>query len=472
MNNNILVRNLRQLSAKQWRRFLDFIESPYFNQHLDTTKLAHYLYQQQANWMDEKLDRKVVFLHCFPNQVFNLQKLKDLFSKVHKQFRHFVQIEYFEKQKDWQQSALIQGALDMGLKTMWQQQNKAFEATPANAISAYKIWEVEKNQILQLGDRKTAQAVLEKQTQWLYFFYWKEKLRLSIEQISIAKVMSQNLQEQAFDILEFLPDTLLKNKTIYRYRLTLEMLQQDYPKSAAVFDQLLDSIKENDFSTCTPEECYSFYVFGLNYCTARINSGDSAYYQSLFNIYELLDLHGRLIQNETLSQWSFLNMVATACNLNKFEWAKNFIQNYLPYIPADQQENVLVYNLALLSFYQKQFDQTIEHLHKVTFTDPYYSLNSRVLELRVFYEKQEWIVLDSLFERFRIYLLRNKDLPKQRKQGSLHFLKILKSLSSLSQHVGSKKSLEKEVDFLHKKIEQSKWLMHRAWLREMGELLL
>lgn len=419
--------------------------------------------------MGVKLDRKVVFLYCFPNQVFKLQKLKDLFSNVHKQFRHFVRLEYFEKQKGWQQSVLIQGALDMGLKTMWQQEHKAFKATPSTAIAAYKIWEIEKKQILKTGDRKTAQTVLEKQTQWIDFFYWKEKLRLSVEQISIAKMMNQNLQDHTFEILEFTPEVLLKNKTIHRYRLTFEMLQQEYPQSAVAFDQLLSSIKENDFSTCTPEECYSFYVFGLNYCTARINSGDSMYYKSLFSIYELLDLHGRLIQNDTLSQWSFLNMVATACNLKKFKWVEIFIQNYLSYIPIHQQANVLAYNLALLSFYQKQFDQTIEHLHKVTFTDPYYSLNSRVLELRVFYEKQEWIVLDSLFERFRIYLLRNKDLSKQRKQGSQYFLKLMKLLAQLTQ--ATKYERQKKTPLLLEKIKNSKQLMHRTWLLEKGALL-
>ena len=193
------------------------------------------------------------------------------------------------------------------------------------------------------------------------------------------------------------------------------------------------------------------------------------YYKSRFSIYELLDLHGRLIQNDTLSQWSFLNMVATACNLKKFKWVEIFIQNYLSYIPIHQQANVLAYNLALLSFYQKQFDQTIEHLHKVTFTDPYYSLNSRVLELRVFYEKQEWIVLDSLFERFRIYLLRNKDLSKQRKQGSQYFLKLMKLLAQLAQAtVGERQN---KALFLLDKIKNSKQLMHRTWLLEKGALL-
>ena len=423
MNVNVLVLNLQQLSPKQWRLFLDFVSSPYFNKHKGVIALAKYLYTCQPTWQHRNLDRKTIFLKCFPEEVYNFQRLKDLFSKLQKQLRHFISINHFEEQEAWKQHALVQGAFALNMPTLWQQQNKKFKATQPSSYFAYGLLEIEKGSILKQGDRKTAQKVVENQIKWLEEFFWKERFRLAIEDLSLTKVLNLEVKNKNWSVLHNLSPELLENNTIHRYQIVFQMLQLEYPASEEKFKQLLDSIKENSFDNCTAEVAYAFYVYALNYCTASINSGHSAYYAYIFEIYELLDLHGRLIQNETISQWTFLNVVATACNLKKFDWATYFIQTYHVYIPASQRKNALNYNLALLHFYKNNYEQALEGLQNIPFANPYYALTARVLELRIFYEKKEWFVLDALFERLRIYLMRNKILSKQRKLESQYFLK-------------------------------------------------
>ena len=467
MKKNILIQNIKQLSPKKWRLFLDFIDSPYFNKHQRTVVLGKYLFRIHSNWTEKNQNRHVIFSVCFTGQGFNLQKLKDLFSKLQKLLREFLAVQYLQEKEDWHKTALIQNAFQLNMTTLWQQQNKQFKQFFASSFYRFELSELEKKHFLKIGERNETLNVIDRQVEQLDFFYWKNKLRLLIEKASLSKVILSEIKRQSWKALESIPQHLLKNEAIKRYHIALSMLQADYPQSEPIFMALLESIKENNFQDSNEEETYAFYVYALNYCTARINSGHSDYYQHLFVVYELLDLHVRLIQNNHLSQWSFLNIVATACNLKKFDWAAHFIQTYHAYLPADQQKNALTYNFALLNFYKKDFDEAANYLHRLEFTDPYYSLNARVLELRIFYEKEEWIILDALFERFRIYLLRNKGLPKQRKLESQHFIKLTKNLSHLRQEMCSKKDKRQAVIHIQTKVKENKWLMHRAWLLEM-----
>ena len=471
MINNNLVYNLQQLTTKQWRLFLEFVESPYFNKHQKLIILAKHLHTCSPKWHEKDLDRQVVFNKCFPNQTYDLQKIKNIFSKLQKQLREFISIYHFQRNKEWKQSTLVQGSFDLNMPQLWKEQNQKYKQDYTPSYHAYELLEIEKKLILKQGDRKNTQAVVEDQISWLEDFFWKERFRLAIEHISLINVLNLEIKNQNWALLNHLPDKLLQNKTINRYRLTFEMLKLEYPQSKAAFLGLLDSIKENDFSNCSTEESHAFYVYAVNYCTARANSGIAGYYEYLFEIYELMDIHGRLIQNGTLSQGTFLNIVGTASNLGKFDWATAFIQKYRSYLPIDKQENAIVYNLSLLCFYKKEYDEALKQLHKVTFTDPHYALTARILEIRIFYAQQEWLVLDALFERLRIYLLRDKELPKQRKLESQNFLKLTRVLTNLAQGGCYKKPLEIKIKQLLEKIDNSKWLMHRSWLKTMGNKL-
>lgn len=465
MISNNLVYNLQQLTTKQWRLFLEFVDSPYFNKHQKVVVLAKYLHTCAPSWLEKDLNRRIVFKKCFPNQIYELQKIKNIFSKLQKQLREFIAINHFQKNKEWKQSALIQASFDLNMPQLWNEQNKKYKQEYIGSYHAYDLLEIEKSLILKQGDRKSTQVIVDNQINWLEDFFWRERFRLAIEHISLANVLNLEVKNQNWDLLNHLPATLLDNKTISRYRLAFQMLRLDYPQSKVAFLGLLDSIKENDFSGCSPKESHAFYVYAVNYCTARANSGVAGYYKYLFEIYELMDIHGRLIQNGTLSQGTFLNIVGTASNLGKFDWATTFIQKYKIYLPLDKQKNAIVYNLSLLCFYKKEYDEALRQLHKVTFTDPHYALTARVLEIRIFYAQEEWLVLDALFERLRIYLLRDKQLPKQRKQESQHFLRLTKILTKLAQQNNYKKKQAIQIQQLLEKIDNSKWLMHRSWLK-------
>lgn len=476
MKGNILVKNVQQLSKKQWVSFLQFIRSPYFNQNVKVIQLAEYLQKNSDNWADAKLDRNYLFEHFFPKKTFRFQLLKDLFSNLQKQLRLFLAIENFSEKPYIVQAAIAEGALQNGMEQLWKQQHKqllsSYTSNESNAFLPISVLEIEKNHILKSGDRRKAEEVLDRQIKELDLYYWHKRLRLAIERKSIRQVLNLENPILESDLLLRLPNSLKGYLSIEIYSLIYKILDLPFPENETYFQSLLLKLEENHFPGCYEEEIYSFYVYALNYCTGRINAGISAYYQNLFRVYELLDLHNRLIRDKSLSQWTFLNIVTTACNLGKFTWAEKFIHNNHIYISALHQNNALYHNLALLAFYQNNYEKALEYLPKVTFSDPYYALNGRMLQLRVFFEMKEWLLLDALLERVRIYLLRDKTLPKSRKKESQNFLKSIKLLALYKQTPQSSVHYKKNISVFVQKVQQTQPMMHSKWLlKKANELL-
>lgn len=434
-------------------------------------KLADYLQGCSPNWVAERLHREMVFKACFPKTTFNWQLLKDTSSALLKLIRQFLLAEELGVNTELEHTLVIKGAMRNGMEEVWKRQLRLFEdskgfstlLTPNHLL----ILEQYKNITLNSQKRSEAFQILERQVDGLDYWYWKERLRLTVEMLSVAQVLRQEINKEKIISLSSVPSGFAQYSAIVPYYLILQLLQSKYPASSTFFYQILALLRANNFPDSTEQEIYSFYVYGLNYCTAQINAGNDSYYKSLFHIFELLEQHGRLIQNERLSQWTFLNVIATACNLRKFGWATDFIQQYHTYIPIRHRQNTFHYCSALLHFYQKQYDTAVEHLLEVSGgDDPYYELNGRILQLRIFFEKQEWLLVESLMERLRIYLLRNKTLAPKRRIETQQFLKKARRLMLLIQ---SDMSRNKTYGNFIKALDVEQSILHRSWLVSMAE---
>ena len=66
MNNNKLIRLLEKLDRREMTRFLEFVQSPYFNKHQDVIQLTSYLSQIYPDFSDKKCNREVIFRHLYP----------------------------------------------------------------------------------------------------------------------------------------------------------------------------------------------------------------------------------------------------------------------------------------------------------------------------------------------------------------------------------------------------------------------
>ncbi len=158
-------------------------------------------------------------------------------------------------------------------------------------------------------------------------------------------------------------------------------------------------------------------------------------------------------------------MITISLRVGEFEWAENFIQEYSEYLSPGIRENARTFNLANLYSHQKRHDKVIELLRNVEYNDVVYSLGSKLILLRTYYELGEFLALDSLIDSFRIFLRRNKVISKSLKREYNSFLNFVKKLTTLDS------SNPAAIAAFHQRVMSVSSTTPKKWLLEKIEEL-
>jgi len=236
------------------------------------------------------------------------------------------------------------------------------------------------------------------------------------------------------------------------------------PEEEEHFRQFVIDLEQ--YATDLPEEdLRECYQTAQNYCALKINQGRTEYYSVFFNLIKDTIQWGILLENGQISEGVFKNTVTIGLRVNEFDWVEDFIREYAPYLPSNIRENARTFNLANVYSHQKKYDQVIELLRDVEYSDIVYALGSKLVLLRTYYESDEYMAMDSLIDSFKIYLRRNKVISKGLKREYNNFLVFLKKLSTLSS------SNPQAVQKLKKRVQETSHVMSKKWLLERIDTL-
>ncbi len=175
-----------------------------------------------------------------------------------------------------------------------------------------------------------------------------------------------------------------------------------------------------------------------------------------------------LIQNNSITNRNFLNIVNQAAKTNKFDWGHNFIDKHKIYLAKKDKEKISNTAKSLLFFENKEFDKTIDILDHPNMhfeNDSGLENNRRTIIIRAYYENNQFSDLYYQIERYLSYLRKSSNLPKAHNQLNKVFLQHLKKLIKVKEIPLDKISLNEKL----KKLEQnilSKKMNHKQWLLE------
>ena len=127
------------------------------------------------------------------------------------------------------------------------------------------------------------------------------------------------------------------------------------------------------------------------------------------------------------------------------------------FIEEEYRENAFNFNLALLSFYEKEFEKAIHLLNSVEYTDLTYNLNAKALLLASYYELDEIEALYSAIDSFYIYLKRQASISDVKRDHYLRLPRYIKRMLNAS----SKEKLTRLKESI-----QSEQVVSKPWLLE------
>ncbi|MBX2930170.1 MAG: hypothetical protein KF852_20225 [Saprospiraceae bacterium] len=413
-NSNIIV-ILRTFSPAESRKCRKWLLSPAHNQREDTVQLYDYLMSGAHLEQEKFLQKERVFVKIFPDQPYDDARLRQAVHFLLKAVEDF--LVYEESQSDEVRRRLDlarvfrQRQLDKLYQKAFRQAEELQESVPhRNAYYLRNEYLLQREQYAFLSEKQKQRAMplnLTEMSEALDRSFMADKLRqaclmLAHQAVYKAEYDMKLLQEalQYVEQKQWLDEPAI-GIYYYGYRALTERDQSEH------FDQLKQKILTGAH-LFPSSEARDIYLMAINYCIARMNAGAEAFIREAFELYRKGFEERLLIENDTISRWTFLNVIMIALTLSEFEWAESFIESYQDFLEETHKDNFVHFSRALLLYEKREYGQAMLLLNTADYDDMLINLRSKALLMKMFYEQNMTDSLESLLEATRTYMTRKK----------------------------------------------------------------
>ena len=469
MQKSSLVAILKRLSKRDWREFRKFVRSPYFNQREDVVLLFDYIDEAIHFLPPMGMDREKVFNKVY-KEGFDEKKLRHTTSFLLKILKKYLTQAEFENDQVQTQQYLCKSFRKKGMEAFFEK-----ELTQNRAVLEKEIYRDSKFYFknYELGmeeagftaahlrnENKNFQATADS----LSIFFVANILKLGCEiqshQTMSEQVYDLKLLNETLDLIESnkLKDVPVVDLYFHSYQANENLKTNTITKSEKHFHELKKLIHQH-WRIIPPNEIRDIYLYAINYCIKRLNSGERNFIREAFELFRSGLENETLLEEGILSSFTYKNITRLGMALNENKWVEQFLEEYKKYLHPRERENTWRYNFAFFYFQQEKYKDAMQLLLRVEFKDVLNNLDARRMLLKSYFELGEYKALDSLLDSFSRYIHRQKEMGYHRENylNLIHFVKKI-----IHTRVEDKKTWQQ----LKEEIESTNRLAEKEWLLE------
>lgn len=422
----------------------------------------------------EQINKPVIHKAIYGKGPYGELRLNNLISDLVQLLYDYLSYLQLEQRETQKKALLLEALQSRGLYEQIPRQAKRYQKIQEKQPyrnqtyfwDSFLLYE-ELDQLSLSSGKRGYDVNLQRKNDMLDTFYACSKLSIACDMTSRNTVVNAGYQcfflEEIISEYRARPD--LHNQPVLQvYYKTLEMLQQQ--EETAHYFQLKELLDQH-WRLFPARELRILYHYALNYGVKKINSGRREFYREILELYKIL-LEKKIIFKEGyLTQWTYINIVTAGIRLKEFNWTEEFINQYRSSLHPTEEHNVYTYNLAALYYAREDYTSALQLLHDVEFTDAFYHLSAKIIQLKSYYDLQETEPFFSLAEATRIYITRNRQLSEYQKRSNANFLKLATRLLQLRLRSSgmTQKEREQQTQRIHQQLE-SKNVANKGWIQE------
>ncbi|MFN0036981.1 MAG: hypothetical protein ACKVUS_18150, partial [Saprospiraceae bacterium] len=462
-----LLSLLQTLSKVERNRFRKYLLSPYLNDQPDLLLLFDASDKALRDGTFDQLERQQVWQKLYPDKPYNDAQLRRLASDLIQMALRFLSAEARSQNPLAEaldlQRLLEKTELKKHLAGVERNISRLLDEVPGQSTEYYLAQFNLHNNVSNRASKNLSATGYANKLPYADFylecFYLTQKLKIYVAWLLYqgSRVAEKNV-ELPMGFWGHLEHERFANVPLLMvYRRVVHCLTE--PEKEEEFKGLLECL-DSQAEHLAKDDLRNCYFIAQNYCALKINQGKREYYREVFEIFKKIIQKGILLEEESLSEGIFKNIVTAGLGVGEFEWTEKFIEEYSLYLPVRIRENARTFNLSYLFFHQKRYSEVLNLLQNVEYNDVVYVLGSKIILIQTYYELNEIMAMDSLTDSFRIYLRRNKVMSKNLKREYINYLGFVKNLTAL---IGVEK---KTIAKFREKIMATTSPTHKKWLLE------
>ncbi len=391
---------LKTLSKTELKSLGDFIYSPYFNSIEKLKDLYNEVAKSYPDFTGKKLEDEAIHKKLYPGKEFKQKSILNLFSEFGNLLKKFLSYEKFGKQED---------AIDLNL---------------AKSLSERRSYELSNKTIIDFKKRKESSEKFHED----HFFYFYKMEQVHYRNLVNSRPLNRKKVNEVVDSAasSLMMDFLTKYSSTAYILALMKIIRPeeennkkvDYHLSSVNVEKFLKYIdsSEDKYAKIVKMQ-YLFYKFpkqGLsdkeyyevkNILFSSVNDFTAEdlclHFKTLTDIagltttpQEIFDIRKKfcdlkIYPNDSVPRFSaatLQNTFMTAMTIGEYEWAENFLEEYINYIDEDYKENEYNYSKAQLNLRLKKHEESLKYLNKINYNELVEKVNVRFYYLMNYIE--------------------------------------------------------------------------------------
>ncbi|MBZ0202969.1 MAG: hypothetical protein IT281_05680 [Ignavibacteria bacterium] len=457
------------LSAKEFKRFGNFLRSPFFN--IEERFIRVYDILEDKNATLETIAERFFGSKSFTGEL-RFRKLVSEFMKI---FSRFLSELEYEKDEYRQRIMLIKQYSARNLKEAYNREaNRAESAIDTGGIKDEEYY----RKMLELYS-------LRYQAEGFNYSSWESDLSFKVDEhlnkyfADMKMFLYQRFQSMEYiyiqdkkiekTFLEIINSYIVENKEkliaehsdIYLRYLMYLMIAN--PSQQSITDEYLNLI--NSFEGTSNINCRTYYEDLMNYYTLLVNSGKREFENNIIHLAEIMDNRNYFKENIAPNEYKII--IEAAIGAKNFNWAEEFAEKNKDYLIHKYRQSIYSVCMAKINFLKNDFRKARAYSSQVVYDDFMYYLEAKLIECRILYCEKNISELLMVIETSKKYLNTHREIGSQHKESYSFFLNFLKKLSSIYESKLASKDVNFEIRKLEDEINSCKGLLYGIqWLEK------
>ena len=462
MYNSTLIQLFKNLERNDRKQLRKFVRSPYFNTREDVITLFDYIDKHIDTGGAPKMAKEKAFAFVYKKQAFDVDALYYTMSYLTQLILKYLAINELEQDTPQYNHFLnkalrFRGADKIYEKTL-SEAKKHIENKPLrNAQYHFHSYHIRSEEFeARHRLKRSGDFELQEMTNDFHFYSIAEILRLAYGLASHQSIAKKEYYQPLLNSVLSVAKEHLDIPAIAAHYYACKT-QSGEDTEGGYFQKLKNEITEKQ-KLFTETELRDLLTVAINYAIRRQNSGERSYTWEAIILYRWGFDNQIFFDNGVLSPYDYRNTLQLALKIEEYDWAEKFLNDFKPFLPEKERDNIYKYNLAIFHFRKNSYTQAMSLLQEVNLKEPLFNLDARRLLARIYFELNEFSALDSHIESSKIYLHRQKEIGYG-KEAYSNFFKFLERLLKLEgKTLEARQKLQEEIQHTQL-IAEKEWLL-------------
>ncbi len=417
---------LQILTDEQIDRFELFLRSPYFYSGKLMLSFLQYLrpYLPKDAHDAKALGNKAIFEALQPNKEFKATKVHTWRHELYGLLQQFVAEESslnthktigdLMGQLDFSAEHNLESGVEDSLKKI----ERYFATQIHDRSYYYDMFLVEHIKNVQASKQILLPSLAQ---QYLYLdrLYAFNKLQMIYIELNRCKMsnLSFDLNTHEPFLTHLVANNFWDDNTLKFHYYQLKII---HAPNEELYGLLKNELKE-EANKLHPTEVRNVRTILANFCVQQIKQGNVSFYNDYLGI--LLD---KVEHEQIISIVDFKNIITVALRIKDTDWICAFLENHKSIItPPEAASDAYQYNLARVYFLQKKYDDALELLSLVKIDNVYYSVEIKILTIKILYEQINANILSGK------KLINKEEELELKTEGFKSYLQMTKKLNTV-----------------------------------------